>query len=208
MGSIPTHAGVDRIGEHDSVTTPLYSNTTVPTPTCDQLAARFADTFSSGRKGEIYERLGSKSGFELECALTGLHACGDAMVFGSGMAAISHAVITLVQPGENVVVHRSLYGCTDDYFRVDLPRLGIESRFVDLRNPIVLRQAVDERTRAVFFETPSNPTLDLINIAAVAGEVNGRCPVIVDNTFASPLGQNPFDQGAHLVVYSLTKSIG
>jgi len=206
--TISVHAGAQRgeFGPH--VFVPTYSGTTCPALTCDELASRFANANIDGKMGKIYARLGTQSGFELECVLAGLHGCGDALVYGSGMAAISHLLLSLVTAGDNIILHRTMYGCTDGLCSNILPALGIETRFVDLRNPEILKKVIDERTRCVFLETPSNPTLDLIDIKKVVKEVSGKCPVIVDNTFASPLGQNPFEQGANIVVYSITKSIG
>ena len=207
--SIAPHAGTSR-GENGNkyIVMPDYTGTTVPAQTCEELGGRFANALVDGRQGKIYSRLGTPPGFELELALTGLHGCGDSMVFATGMAAVSGAVLPLVTAGDNVVVHRNLYGCSDDLFRAQFPEKGMEARFVDLRNADVLKYAVDRKTRAVIFETPSNPALDIIDISAVVDRVKGRCPVILDNTFASPFGQNPFEQGANIVVYSLTKSIG
>ncbi|MCX6772583.1 MAG: aminotransferase class I/II-fold pyridoxal phosphate-dependent enzyme, partial [Candidatus Micrarchaeota archaeon] len=105
-------------------------------------------------------------------------------------------------------VHRNLYGCSDSLLRNFLAQLGVEVRFVDMRDPKNVEKAIDGKTRAVYLESPSNPILDLVDIRAVANLVNDRCPVIVDNTFASLVTQNPFEQGAHIVIYSLTKSIG
>ncbi|MCX6769372.1 MAG: aminotransferase class I/II-fold pyridoxal phosphate-dependent enzyme [Candidatus Micrarchaeota archaeon] len=207
--SIMAHAGAKSGSNASGVITPAITSSTSPAATCDELAARFADPIVFGRLGKIYSRLGNETVFELECALAGLHGCGDAMAFGSGMAAVSSLFSTLVNVGDNIVSHKNIYGCSDDLLRVDYPaRRGVETRFVDFRDPKALKQAIDSKTRAVFFETPSNPSLDIIEIAKVAEIVKGRCPVIVDNTFASPMGQNPFDYGANIVVYSLTKSIG
>lgn len=208
--SVASHTGVSHKGENGYAVAPVDHGTTVSASSCEMLGNRFVNAVVEGRKGTIYSRLGTKSGFELECALTGLHMgeCGDSMVFGSGMAAVSHPIFALVSAGDNVVVHKNIYGCSDNFFSMLLPSLGVEARFLDMRNPAALRKAVNSRTRAVFFETPSNPALDLIDISAVSGIVKNRCPIIVDNTFASPLGQNPFEQGAHLVMYSMTKSIG
>lgn len=206
--TIVVHAGAMRGETGPHLIVPTYTGTTGPAITCEELAKRFANVAVNGKMGKIYARLGTQLGFELECVLAGMHDCGDAMVFGSGMAAISHLIFSLVTAGDNVVLHRILYGCTDGLCSNILPAMGIETRFVDLRDPKILQKAIDKRTRMVFFETPANPTLDLIDIAAIVAEVKGRCPVVVDNTFASPLGQNPFEQGANIVVYSLTKSIG
>jgi len=206
--TICAHVGVDKEGKFVTVSAPAANGTTCSTRTCDELAARFADPIVYGRRGLIYERLGSTTGFELECALAGIHGCGDAMVFGSGMAGLSHLAFLLLSRGENVVVHKNVYGCSDNLFSQLLPELGFETRFVDMRDPRNVRRAINSKTRFVFFETPSNPSLDLIDIGAVASEVKGRCPVVVDNTFASPIGQDPFKNGANITIYSLTKSIG
>ncbi|MDD4983619.1 MAG: aminotransferase class I/II-fold pyridoxal phosphate-dependent enzyme [Candidatus ainarchaeum sp.] len=208
QGTMAVHAGALRGETGPHVFVPMYTGTTCPALTCGELAKRFANAGVDGKMGKIYARFGTQSGFELECILAGMHECGDALVFGSGMAAISQVFLSLVAAGDNVVVHRTMYGCTDGLCSKILPELGIEVRYVDLKDPKVLGEAIDERTRAVFFETPANPTLDLIDIKAVVKEVKNRCPVVVDNTFASPLGQNPFEQGANVVVYSMTKSIG
>jgi methionine-gamma-lyase len=207
--TVCVHAGGARgKGGQPYVVTPAFVTSTVPAATCEELGNRFANGIVFGRTGRIYGRLGNPTVFELECALAGIHGSGDAMAFGSGMAAIAHLVLGLVTVGDNIVVHRTLYGCSDDLFSKILPALGIEVRFVDMRDPSVLREAVDSKTRLVFFETPANPTLELVNIADVVTEVNGRCPVAVDNTIASAYAQNPIKQGANIVVYSLTKSMG
>ncbi|MDO8339032.1 MAG: PLP-dependent transferase [Candidatus Burarchaeum sp.] len=206
--TILAHAGANNESRGNFVVTPVVMSTTVPTDTCQELALRFEHIIEAGRTGGIYVRMGTVNGFELECALTGILGCGDTMVFGSGMAAINAALESFVAAGENIVAHKTLYGCTYDLLTKNYPSNGVEVRLVDLRDPTVLRGAVDGWTRAVFFETPTNPKLEVIDIAKVAEEVKDRCPVIVDNTFASPMGQNPFEYGAHVVVHSLTKSIG
>lgn len=165
----------------------------------------------------IYDRLDEPTRGMLEDNLAAAERGECALCFASGMSAISAAVATLLKSGENLVAHRILYGCTYSLFTVWLPRYGMEARLVDLRDPESLRQAADERTRAVYFETPVNPDLTLIDIAAVrrvADELNrGRAPgerirVVVDNTFATPFCQRPIELGADVVCQSLTKGIG
>ncbi|MBM3229152.1 aminotransferase class I/II-fold pyridoxal phosphate-dependent enzyme [Candidatus Parvarchaeota archaeon] len=207
MQSILAHFGIDKKGRGKSVITPDFTGTTVPAETCEELGKRFADV-AAARMGLIYARLGSIPGFELECGLTGLHGNGDTLVFSSGMAAISHLILALVRPGDNIVSHGTIYGCTDDLFTHALPQMDVETRMIDLRDLKLLAKHIDENTCAVFLETPANPSLTLIDIAAVSEVVRGRCPIIVDNTFMSPVLQNPFESGADIVVYSLTKSIG
>jgi cystathionine beta-lyase/cystathionine gamma-synthase len=139
----------------------------------------------------------------------------SAVSFSTGMAAISAALGVTVQSGQEIVAHRVVYGCTYSLLTNWLPRYQITTRFVDLTDENALRSALNERTRVVYFETPVNPTLQLIDIAAVRRTVDktneGRresIRVIVDNTFATPYCQRPLDHGAHMVVHSLTKDIG
>lgn len=203
--TIAARGGIERDGAQ--CVSPAAISTTVPAATCEELADRFRNAVVAGRTGKIYPRLGTETSFKLECDLAGMHNCGDAMVFANGMAAISHFFLTILAPGDNIVAHKTMYGCSFDLTTKILTQLGVEVRLVDLTDPRILRSVIDSNTRAVYFETPANPTLALIDIAAVVGETKGRCPIVVDNTFQSVLGQNPFEQGANIVVYSLTKSM-
>jgi len=140
-----------------------------------------------------------------------------AVCFASGMAAISAAIGVTAKAGDEIVAHHTLYGCTYSLFTNWLPRFGVQVRFADLRDAESFHQAVTQRTRVVYFETPVNPTLDLIDIAQVKHWVDeikvrrrqgDRLVSIVDNTFATPYCQRPLTLGADLVVHSLTKDIG
>ena len=173
-----------------------------------ELANFFNQPLVFGRQGFIYSRLGTVPGFDVESAYAATYGCGDALVTSSGMAAISQTLLSLVTAGDNIIAHRNLYGCTDSLLRGMMTELGVEVRFVDMRDPKNVEGQIDGRTRAVLFETPSNPLLDLIDIRGVANAVKNRCLIIVDNTFASIITQNPFKQGAHVVVNSMTKSTG
>lgn len=163
----------------------------------------------------IYDRLDEPTRGMLEENLAIAEGGETAVCFASGMAAISAAFGVTVRAREEIVAHHILYGCTYSLLTNWLPRLGIRTRLVDLLHPERLAQAISERTRVVYFETPINPTLQLIDIAAirrVVDEVNRtrRVPIriIVDNTFATPYCQRPLEHGADLVVHSLTKDIG
>jgi cystathionine beta-lyase/cystathionine gamma-synthase len=133
------------------------------------------------------------------------------------MAAISAAVATLVRAGENLISHKVLYGCTYSLFSVWLPRINIAAKLLDLTRPESIAEAADAGTRVVYFETPVNPDMTLIDIGAVRAAVDcinrGRAPperikIVVDNTFASPFCQRPIELGADIVCHSLTKAIG
>lgn len=165
----------------------------------------------------IYDRLDEPTRGMLEENLA-LAEVGDiAVCYASGMAAVSGAVGVNTKTGDEIVAHHTLYGCTYSLFTNWLPRFGIETKFADLRDADSFRAAITEKTRVIYFETPVNPTLDLIDIARVkewvdevrAKRAPGEGPVIiVDNTFATPYCQRPLTLGADFVVHSLTKDIG
>lgn len=165
----------------------------------------------------IYDRLDEPTRGMLEENLAAAEGGEVGVCFASGMAAISAAVMTLVRAGQRVVSHDVLYGCTYSLFTHWLPRCGIEAVLVDLTRPAELRRALTSDTRVVYFETPVNPEMTLIDIEAVSRVVaefnQGRRPedrihVVVDNTFATPHGQRPLEFGADVVCHSLTKGIG
>jgi cystathionine beta-lyase/cystathionine gamma-synthase len=180
--------------------------------------AAFANEAAEISKQEpiyIYDRLDEPTRGMLEESLAHAEGGETAVSFATGMAAISAALGVTVQSGEEIVAHRVLYGCTYSLLTNWLPRYQIATRFVDLTDEAALRAACNDRTRVVYFETPVNPTLQIIDIAAVrrvVDELNCRreepIRIIVDNTFATPYCQRPLDHGADIVVHSLTKDIG
>jgi len=163
----------------------------------------------------VYDRLDEPTRGMLEDNLAYAEGGETAVTFASGMAAISAALGVTLSNQEEIVAHQVLYGCTYSLLTTWLPRCGVQTRFVDLCEPHTLRDAVTDRTRVVYFETPVNPTLQLIDIEAARRVVEGlnaerKKPIriIVDNTFATPYCQRPLDHGADIVVHSLTKDIG
>ncbi len=200
---------------------PQSSSVTYRLDTTERGAQGFRD-YASGTAERrepiyIYDRLDEPTRGMLEDELAAIEGGEVCVAFASGMAAISAALGVLLRAGEHVVAHRMLYGCTDSLLRSWYPRLGIGVGRVDLRQPDALREAIRPETRVVYFETPVNPTLELIDIAAVRAvvdEVNAgrveqeRIWIVVDNTFATPYCQRPLSLGADVVVHSLTKNIG
>ncbi len=165
----------------------------------------------------IYDRLGEPNGDMLEENLAAAESGEMALCFASGMAAISAAICTLAKLGDHVVAHKVLYGCTYSLIRNWLPRYGIDAALIDMTDLAAVRKAILPHTRVLYFETPVNPDMRLIDIAAirkVADEANAtrrpaeRIRVVVDNTFATPFCQRPLELGADLVCESLTKAIG
>lgn len=135
------------------------------------------------------------------------HGVG-AVAFSSGMAAISSTILSLLKPKENIIVHKTLYGSSYSMVTEILPRYGIGCKIVDLTNLDELKNNIDENTRVIYFESPSNPDLSIIDIKAVAEIAKEKeIKVVVDNTFASPYFQNPLLLGADVVVHSATKYI-
>jgi cystathionine beta-lyase/cystathionine gamma-synthase len=165
----------------------------------------------------IYDRLREPNKDMLEEDLADAEGGEMAVTFSTGMAAISSAITVLAGAGEHVITHRTLYGCTLSLLRNWLPHFGIEYDEIDLTRTDFLKRSIRPETRVVYFETPSNPNLELIDIAAVAevvaeanrkrGEAD-RIHIVVDNTFSTPFCQRPLEHGADFVVHSLTKGIG
>ncbi len=177
----------------------------------------FADPASRGRgpKVFIYERLDEPVRAMLEERLAAAEGAPVCVAFASGMGAISAAITHRLRAGDEVVAHPTLYGCTYSLLTNWLPRLGVRVRYHDLVNGLGSLR-LKQRTRVVYLETPANPTLQILDIEAVAEKVQranrGRspeeaCRLIVDNTFATPFCQRPREHGAEVVVGSLTKGI-
>src|SRR6185295_13204545 len=126
----------------------------------------------------------------------------------TGMAAIAAALGVTVRAGDEIVAHHALYGCTYSLLTNWMPRMGVKVRYVDLTKPAKLKGLLGRKTRAVIYESPVNPTLELIDIAAVSEACRKRGVVwIIDNTFATPFCQRPLALGADIVCHSLTKNI-
>ena len=165
----------------------------------------------------IYDRLDEPTRGMLEDNLAVAEGGESALCFSSGMAAISGVLGCVLQAGDQVVTHHVLYGCTYSLLTNWLTRFGVQVAFEDLTQAAHLARAISPKTRVVYFETPVNPDLTLIDIRAireVVEQVNrtrseaDRVWIIVDNTFATPFCQRPIQHGADIVCHSLTKGIG
>jgi methionine-gamma-lyase len=165
----------------------------------------------------IYDRLDEPTRGMLEENLAVAEGGEVAVAFATGMAAVSAALGILTAAGDQIVAHRALYGCTHSLMTNWLPRYQIHTDFCDLTKGESLRKVATNHCRVVYFETPVNPTMELIDIRAVRKTVDdlnaGRADaekirIVVDNTFATPYCQRPLEHGVDLVVHSLTKDIG
>jgi methionine-gamma-lyase len=165
----------------------------------------------------IYDRLDEPTRGMLEENLAAAEGGDKCVCFATGMAAISAAICLLVEAGDHIVAHDTLYGCTYSLMENWLPRQGVKTSYCDMRNPEALLKTITPQTRVVYLETPVNPTMELIDIRKVRNMVDranrGRKPkdrayIVVDNTFSTPYGQRPLEHGADIVVHSLTKGVG
>ena len=165
----------------------------------------------------IYDRLDEPTRGMLEENLAAAEGGEMAVTFSTGMAAVSAAMGILLLSGDQVLAHRVIYGCTHSLLTNWLPRYQIRADFCDLTDPETIARLATDRCRIVYFETPVNPTMELIDISAVRRVVDrlnvgrreqDRIRIVVDNTFATPYCQRPLELGCDLVVHSLTKDIG
>ncbi|MCH8274098.1 MAG: aminotransferase class I/II-fold pyridoxal phosphate-dependent enzyme [Armatimonadetes bacterium] len=165
----------------------------------------------------IYSRLDDPCQGLLEENLAFSEKGETAVCFATGMAAVSAVLGIHLQAGDHIVVHKTIYGCSFSLITRWLKRFGVEHALVDFRDLPTLRGAIRPETRVLYFETPCNPTLELVDIVGVVGAAResdeGRAPderiaVILDNTFATPFCQRPLVEGVDFVVHSLTKNLG
>ncbi|WP_374338050.1 O-acetylhomoserine aminocarboxypropyltransferase/cysteine synthase family protein [Methyloversatilis sp.] len=168
-----------------------------------------ADLFDLKVKGNIYTRIMNPTSDVLEQRVAALEGGIAALALASGQAAITYAIMTIAEAGDNIVATSALYGGTYNLFAHTLPQYGIEVRFVDAAAPASAAAKIDERTKAVFCESIGNPLGNVVDFAAFADVAHrAGVPLIVDNTVPSPYLTRPIEHGADIVVHSLTKYMG
>jgi len=185
-----------------AVSTPIYQSSTFAFDSVEEGAACFAGE----QDGYIYTRLGNPTQSALERDLAFLENGEAALAFGSGMAATTAITFSMCRPGDNIVTCHTVYGGTHAFFSEMLPRYQIEARELDFTDIEEVEASIDEKTKMLFFETPANPTMEVLDIERIAalGKKHDVI-VVVDNTFATPYLQNPLDLGADIVLHSMTK---
>ncbi|TXH90222.1 MAG: aminotransferase class I/II-fold pyridoxal phosphate-dependent enzyme [Rhodoferax sp.] len=168
-----------------------------------------ADLFDLKVAGNIYSRIMNPTNGVLEARVAALEGGIGALAVASGMAAISYAIQTICEAGDNIVSSSTLYGGTYNLFAHTFPQMGIEVRFADPRDPASFAKLIDARTKAVYCESVGNPLGNVTDLAALADVAHAAgVPLIVDNTVPSPYLCRPFEHGADIVVHSLTKYLG
>lgn len=164
----------------------------------------------------VYDRMGEPNNNMLQQSLAIAEQAECAVTFATGMAAVHAALTFALNAGSEIIAHRTLYGCTYSLLTQWMPKFGMKVHFADLRDPTKIEELANDNTKVVYIESPVNPSLELIDIRAVAAAVarinQNRAPErrvlsIIDNTFCTPWGQRPFPLGIDIVVHSLTKGI-
>ena len=196
------HYGYSPLDSQGELVPPVFQTSTFVFPT----AQYGADCFAGRQKGHFYSRISNPTLDLLEKRLAQLEDGEGAVVFSSGMGAITSTCWSLLQPGDELIADMTLYGCTFTFFNHGLAKFGIKIKHVDLTNLKKLKEAITEKTKIIFFETPANPNMrvsDIANISEIAHQYN--ILVIVDSTYCSPYLQQPLKLGADIVVHSMTK---
>lgn len=196
------HAGEGVPTSATPLTTPIYSATTFAFPNAAEL-----EKFQQGTSEYfIYSRYANPTVQAAEAKLAAAEGGEAAMVTSSGMAATSTALFGLLQSGDEVLCASSIYGGTLQVLTKFLARFGVTTRFVPLQDLVNVAALITPATKVVWFESPTNPTLRCVDIAAVTASCRSKgVTSIIDNTFASPINQQPLALGADLVMHSATK---
>lgn len=205
LATLALHAGHTPDPATLSRAVPIYQTTSY----VFRDAEHASNLFALKEFGNIYTRLTNPTTEVLEKRLAALHGARAAVATASGQAAIFYAVASLTAAGQNFVTGNKLYGGTYTQFRYPLRRFGIEARFVDSHDPANFARAIDAQTRLLYTESIGNPKGNVDDFRAIADIAHRHgLPFVVDNTVTPPPLFNPFEHGADIVVYSLTKMIG
>ena len=168
-----------------------------------------ADLFDLKVAGNIYSRIMNPTNAVLEERVAALEGGIAALALASGQAAVTYAIQTIAEAGDNIISSTALYGGTYNLFAHTLPQYGISTRFADYRDPASFEPLIDAKTKAIYVESLGNPQGNITDIAAIAAIAHRHgLPLIVDNTVPSPYLCRPFEHGADIIVHSLTKYLG
>jgi len=205
LETIAIHGGFEPDPTTKSVATPIYQTTSYAFDDTQHAA----DLFDLKVKGNIYTRMMNPTTDVLEQRVAMMEGGIGALALASGMAAITVAIQTIAQAGDNIVASSTLYGGTYNFFAHTLPKFGIDVRFADYKNPQSFEALIDDKTRAVYCETVGNPLGNVVDFGVLAEIAHKHgVPLIVDNTVPTPYLCKPFDFGADIVIHALTKYMG
>lgn len=196
------HHGYDARNYQGALNPPIFLSSTFAFET----AERGGEMFAGAVEGHFYSRISNPTLDALERRIANLEGAEAGLCTASGMGAICAAFWTFLQAGDEVILDKTLYGCTFAFLTQGLSRFGVTARAVDLSNADNLTKVIGPKTRIVYFETPANPNNRLVDIAAIVETAHRRgAKVIVDNTYATPVLTRPIEHGADIVVHSATK---
>jgi cystathionine beta-lyase/cystathionine gamma-synthase len=196
IGTTLIHAGVTPDPSTGAIMTPIFQTST------------FVQSAPGEHQGYDYSRAGNPTRQALEDALAGIEHGKFGLAFSSGVAA-TDAVLRLLQPGDEIIAANDMYGGTYRLFEKVYVKFGLKFTYVDMKSADNIAAAITENTKLIWTETPTNPLINITDIAAVASIAKQHNILLcVDNTFASPYLQNPLDLGADIVMHSVTKYLG
>ena len=202
LETLAIHAGYNVEPTTKAVAVPIYHTSSYAFDNTQH----GADLFDLKVAGNIYTRIMNPTNAVLEERVAALEGGIGALAVASGMAAITYAIQTICEAGDNIVAVSTLYGGTYNLFAHALPRQGIEVRFFDHKNPEAIRDLIDDKTKMVFAESIGNPLGNIVDIQALSDVAHEYgVPVVIDNTVATPAICRPFEFGADVVIHSLTK---
>ena len=205
LETLAIHAGYSPDPTTKAVAVPIYQTSSFAFDDTQH----GADLFDLKVAGNIYTRIMNPTNAVLEERVAALEGGVGALAVASGMAAITYAIQTVAEAGDNIVSVAKLYGGTYNLLAHTLPRFGIQTRFAAHDDIAALEALIDDKTKAVFCESIGNPAGNIVDIQALADAAHRHgVPLIVDNTVATPILCRPFEHGADIVVHSLTKYIG
>ncbi len=203
--TLQLHAGQTPDPVTHSVAVPIYQTTSYAFDSTEHAE----NLFGLKENGNIYTRIMNPTSDVLEKRMAALEGGVGALAVASGSAAITLTIMTIAQAGDEIVAASTLYGGTFNLFDATLPKFGIKTTFVDPDDPANFEAAVNENTRAIYIESLGNPSINIVDVEAVAKIAHDhKIPLIIDNTFATPYLFRALDFGADIVVYSATKFIG
>lgn len=199
------HEAYDPADHLGALTPPIFMTSTFAFET----AEAGGEMFKGERAGYIYGRTKNPTQTILEDRIASLEGGEAGLAVGSGMAATSCVLLSLLSAGDEIIIDHTLYGNTFAHLTQTLPRFGMNVKLADFTRPETVREQLSDQTKMVFFETPANPNVRVIDVAKIASMVHGVGGlVVVDNTFATPALQRPLSMGADFVVHSATKYLG
>lgn len=199
------HFGYDASGAERALTPPVHLTSTFMFDTAEQ----GGEIFAGQQEGHFYSRISNPTLDLLEKRIASLEGGEAGLATSSGMGAICSTLWTFLEPGDELITDKTLYGCTFSFMRHGLAKFGIKVTHIDMQDTENLEKAISSKTKIVYFETPANPNMRLVDIAAVSKISRSvGAKLVVDNTYATPLLTRPIELGADIVVHSATKYLG